>query len=144
LRTSEKRALGRMFGATREKVTGGWRRELHKVELYNFYSSRNIVGLEKYRRMRWMGHVAPMRAMSNDFSRNSSKRRHKFQDLCIDRSITLEWIIKQWMKGCSLCSSILNLRVSHMAPDTDQWRAHVKTVMNIRIPLKAAKFQKEL
>jgi hypothetical protein len=38
LRTVEKRALGRIFGARREKVTGGWR-ELHREELYNLYSS---------------------------------------------------------------------------------------------------------
>jgi hypothetical protein len=70
LRIIEKRSLGRIFRARREKATGGWR-ELHREELYNLYASRNIVRLEKSRRMRWMGHIAPMRATRNDFSRNS-------------------------------------------------------------------------
>jgi hypothetical protein len=40
-------------------VTGGWRK-LHN-ELYNLYSSPNIIRMIKSRRMRWTGHVARMR-----------------------------------------------------------------------------------
>jgi hypothetical protein len=78
LRTFEKRELERIFGARRDKVAGGWR-ELHREELYNLYSSRNIVSLEKSRRMRWMGHVAPMRAVRNDFSWNSRNDEINFK-----------------------------------------------------------------
>jgi len=36
------------------------RRKLHEEELYDLYSSPNIVRVIKSRRMRWPGHVARM------------------------------------------------------------------------------------
>jgi hypothetical protein len=35
---------------------------LHNEELYNLYFPPQIVGVIKSRRMRWVGHVAPMGA----------------------------------------------------------------------------------
>jgi len=49
----------RIFGPRRDKVTGKWRR-LHNEELNDLYCSPNIVGVIKWRRMRWAGHVARM------------------------------------------------------------------------------------
>jgi hypothetical protein len=43
----------------RDEVTGEWRK-LHNKELYNLYSSSNIVRVIKSRRMRWAEHVARM------------------------------------------------------------------------------------
>ena len=40
-------------------MTGKWRK-LHNVELNDLYSSPNIVRMIKWRRMRWVGHVARM------------------------------------------------------------------------------------
>jgi hypothetical protein len=51
--------LRRIFGPTRETVTGGWRK-LHDVELHDLYTLLNVVRMIKSRRMRWMGHVAYM------------------------------------------------------------------------------------
>jgi hypothetical protein len=58
LRVFENRVL-RIFGPKRE-VDGSWRK-LHNDELYNLYSSPNIVRVIKSRRLRWAGHVARMR-----------------------------------------------------------------------------------
>ena len=43
----------------RVTVTGEWRK-LHNEELNDLYSSPNIVGVIKSRRMRWAGNVAFM------------------------------------------------------------------------------------
>jgi len=51
--------LRRVFGPTRDEVTGGWRK-LHNEELSDLYSLPNIVLVAKSRRMRWAGHVARM------------------------------------------------------------------------------------
>jgi hypothetical protein len=42
LRVFENRVLRRIFGPTRDGVTGGWRK-LHKEELNNLYSSSVII-----------------------------------------------------------------------------------------------------
>jgi hypothetical protein len=55
----ENRALRRVLGPKRDKVTGEWRK-LHNEELHNLYSSPDIIRQVKSRRMRWAGHVACM------------------------------------------------------------------------------------
>jgi hypothetical protein len=49
--------LGRIFGPKRDKVMGQWRK-LHNEELYNLYTSPDIIMQIKSRRMRWVGYVA--------------------------------------------------------------------------------------
>jgi hypothetical protein len=46
LRVFENRVLRRIFGPTRDEVTGEWRR-LHNKELYSLYSSSNIIQVIK-------------------------------------------------------------------------------------------------
>jgi len=53
----ENTVLRRIFGPIRDEVTREWRR-LHNEELNNLYSTPNIVGVIKSRRMSWAGHVA--------------------------------------------------------------------------------------
>jgi hypothetical protein len=48
----ENRLLRRIFGQKRDEVMGGWRK-LHNEELHSLYSSQNIVGVIKTRRLRW-------------------------------------------------------------------------------------------
>jgi hypothetical protein len=51
LRVFENIVLSRIFGPKRDEVTGEWRK-LHNEELYDLYSSPNIVRVIKSRIMR--------------------------------------------------------------------------------------------
>jgi hypothetical protein len=55
-RVFENRVVRRIFGPKKDEVTGKWRR-LHNEELYDLYSSQNIIRVIKSRRMRLAGHV---------------------------------------------------------------------------------------
>jgi hypothetical protein len=59
LRAFENRVLRRIFGSMRDEVTGKWRK-LHSGELYNLYSTPEIITQIKSRRIWWAGHVARM------------------------------------------------------------------------------------
>ena len=59
LRVFENMVLRRIFGLKRAEVTGKWRK-LHNEELNDLYCSPSIFRVIKSRRMRWVGHVAPM------------------------------------------------------------------------------------
>jgi hypothetical protein len=59
LRVSENWVLKRIFGPRRDEATGEWRK-LNNEKLNDLYCSPNIVGVIKWRRMRWAGHVARM------------------------------------------------------------------------------------
>jgi hypothetical protein len=60
LRVFENRVLSRIFGPKRDDVTREWRK-LHNEELNKLYFSPNVVRVIKWRRMRWVGHIAFMK-----------------------------------------------------------------------------------
>jgi len=53
----ESRVLRRVFGPKTDEVTGEVIK-LHNKELYDLYSSPNVIGAIKSRVMRWVEHVA--------------------------------------------------------------------------------------
>jgi hypothetical protein len=59
LRVFENRVLRRIYEPKRDELTGEWRK-LHTEELYDLYSSPDIIRVNKTRRMRWAEHVAHM------------------------------------------------------------------------------------
>ena len=60
LRVFEKRVSRRIFGPKKDEVTKNWIK-VHNEELNVLYSSPNILQVVISRRIRWAGHVAPMR-----------------------------------------------------------------------------------
>jgi hypothetical protein len=56
----------RIFVPKGTEVGGGWRR-LHNEELHNLYASPNIIRVTKAGRIRWVGHVARMGKMINEY-----------------------------------------------------------------------------
>ena len=55
-----------MFGAKKDEITGEWRK-LHNAELHALYSSPNIIGSFKSRRLRWAGHIAHTEQTTNAY-----------------------------------------------------------------------------
>jgi hypothetical protein len=116
----------RIFGSKREE-DGSWRK-LHNYELHSPYSSPNIIRVIKSRRMRWARHVARVGEGRGVYrvlvGRPEGKRplgrpRCRWEDnIKIDlRKIGIGWA--NWIR---------------LAEDSVQWRAFVKTVMNLPVP----------
>jgi hypothetical protein len=71
----EKRVLKRIFGT---KKGNNWRLEkITNDKLHNLYSLPNIIKVTKFRRMRWVGHVARMGAMKNAYHISARKPEEK-------------------------------------------------------------------
>jgi hypothetical protein len=126
LRVCENRVLRRIFGPKREE-DGSWRK-LRNDELYNLYSSPNIIKVIKSRRLMWARHVARMGegrgiyrvlVWKPEGKRPLGSPRCKWEDnIKLDlREIGIDG--ENWIR---------------LAQDRVQWRAFVNTVMNLRIP----------
>jgi hypothetical protein len=125
LRVFENRVL-RIFGPKR-KEDESWKK-LHNDELHSLYSSPNIVRVIKSRRMKWAGHVARMgegRGVYVVFvgkpegKRPLGRHRSRWDD---NNNLDLR---EMRIDGANLI---------RLAQDRVQWRAFVKTVMNLWVP----------
>ena len=98
--------LRRIFGPTRDEVTGEWRR-LHNKELYALYYSPNIIRVIKSR-LRWAGHVARMEESRGVYRILVGKVREgvNLEDRGVDWRIILKWILENW-DGWAWAGSIL-------------------------------------
>jgi hypothetical protein len=122
----ENRVLRRIFGLKRDEVTGEWRR-LHNEELYDVYSSPNIIWVIKSRRMWWAGHVARMGEERGAYRilvgtpegrRPLGRPRRRCEDNIEMDLQEVGWEGVDWID---------------MAQDRDRWRALVNAVMNLRV-----------
>jgi hypothetical protein len=127
LRVFENRVLRKVFGPTREEVTGEWGK-LHIEKLSDLYSLPNIVRVVKSRTMTWAGHVARMwegrgvyRVLVGKPEGKSplGKPRRRWED-----NIKMDF---QEVRGS--CGDWMEL-----AQDRGRWRALVGTVRNLWVP----------
>jgi len=122
-----KLVLRRIFGPSRDEVTGEWRR-LHNEELNGLYSSPNIVWVIKPRRMRWARHVARMGEERGVYRVLVGKPEGK-RPLGRPRRRWLDNIRTDLQEvGCGYVDWI------GLVQDRDRWRTLVGAVMNLRVP----------
>ena len=123
---SENKVLRKIFGAKKDEITGEWRK-LHNAELNALYSSPNIIRSLKSRGLRWAGHVAHMDQSRNAYrvlvgkpegKRPLGRRRRRWED-------NIRMDLRE--VGCDPGEWI------DLAEDSDQWRAYVRAVMNLRV-----------
>jgi hypothetical protein len=95
LRFFEYRMLRKILGLERDEVYRE-RRRLYNEEIYDHYSSQNVIWVIQSRRMRRVGHVAHMgdRRGANGFWRRKLGDRDHLEDLCLYGRITLKWIFR--------------------------------------------------
>jgi hypothetical protein len=75
-------------------VTGEWRK-FHNEELRNLYCSPNIIKMIRFKRTRWVGHVARIGEIRNTYAVFVGKLKtgvHS-EDLGVDGRIILKWIL---------------------------------------------------
>jgi hypothetical protein len=104
---------------------------MHNDELHDLYSSQNIVRVIKSRRMRWAGHVARMDEGRGVYrvlvGRSEGKRPLGRPRLRWEDNIKID-LTEIGIDGANWI---------RLAQDRVQWRAFVKTVMNLRVPYES-------
>jgi hypothetical protein len=118
--------LRKIFGPKREG-DGSWRK-WHNDEPHNLYSSPNIVGVIKLRRMRWVGHVARM-GEGRGVYRVLVGRPEGKRPLGRPR--------RRWADNIKMDLKEIGIDGANwirLAQDRVQWRAYMSTVMNLRVP----------
>jgi hypothetical protein len=122
----ENRVPRRIFGPTRDEVTGEWRK-LHNGELHNLYSSPDIIRQIKSRRMRWAGHVARMGEGRNLYrvlvgkpegKRPLGRQKRRWEDGIKIYLEDIDWGVVEWI---------------NLDQDRVRWRTLVYAVMNLQV-----------
>ena len=102
--------------------------ELHNEELYDLYSSPNIVRVLKSRRMRWTAHVARMGEEKGIYRALLGKPGGR-RPLGKPRRRWVDNIMMDLQEmGCGYMDWI------GLAQDRDRWRTPVSAVMNLQVP----------
>jgi hypothetical protein len=121
------RVLRRIFVPKTNEVTGGWRKQ-HDQELHKLYSSPSIIRIIKSSRMRLTGHVVIMWEKRNSFRIFVGKPEGK-RPL---RRTRRRWVDNVKMDLREIGKDDVDW--IDRAQDSDQWRAFVNTVLNLRVP----------
>jgi hypothetical protein len=127
LRVFENGVLRRMFGPKRDERMGEWRK-LHSEELNDLYSLTNLVRVIKWRRMRWVGHMARMwegRGVYRVLVGKSEGKRPLGRPRC-----RWEDNIRMDLQevGCGCVDGFGQARVR------DKWQGLVNAVRNVQVP----------
>jgi hypothetical protein len=126
LRVLENRVLRRIFGQTKDEVTGGWRK-LHNEELRDLYSSPSIIRIIKSRRMRWAGHAPQLEEKRKEYrllvGKATGKRPLGRPRLRLVDNIKMD--LGEIGRGSVdwIC----------LAQDRNRWRALVNSVLMLRV-----------
>ena len=124
--------LRKVFGPGRDEVTWG-RRGLHNEELYALYTSLNIVGVIRSRRMRWVGHVTRMRYRRGTYRvlvaklegrRILRRTTNRWED-----NIKMVFQEMEWGDG-----------LDYLAQGRNRWRAFVYAVVSLWFTEKCREF----
>jgi hypothetical protein len=127
MRVFENRVLRRIFGPKGDEVSGD-RKKLHNEELHNLYSSPDIIRMIKSRRMRWTGHVARIGEKRNTSRILVGKQGGK-------RPIGRPR--RRWVNNIKIDLREIGwdgMDCIDLSHNREQWRALVKTVMNLWVP----------
>ena len=119
--------LRRIFGPKRDEVVKELR-NLHNEELYELYSSPNIVLVIKTRRMRWAGQVERMGKRRCAYRVLVGKPEGKKPMVRPKRRWEDNIKMDLQEEGCG------GMDWMELAQDRDSWRAFVNAVMNLRVP----------
>jgi hypothetical protein len=123
----ENRVLRRIFGLKKDEVTGEWRK-LRKEELTDLYSTPNIIGVIKSKRMRWAGHTARVgerrviyrfMVAKPEGKRPLGRPRSKWEG-----NINMD-LQEEGRRG---------MRWIDLTHNRERWRALENAVMNLRVP----------
>jgi hypothetical protein len=116
MRVFKNSVLRRIFGCKRDDITGEWRR-LHNVELYDMFSSPNIIRVIRLGSLRGAGHVARMgkRRGLSGFWWGNVRPRYRW-----------EYNIKMDLREVGW-----RMDWTDAAQGRDKWQAVVNAVMNL-------------